>query len=414
MPSALVLLAFAVIAPTGGSANGTTLPFQRHIVRAIAPGQGRPTLAAVVQKQGADGDGLTLSTSIDGGASWHRDLALQPHASVRDTADLLPDVDGRGFSLLYSLEPESSRFREDARSDVILLHLALVRPGNFRVDAGPTVIFHPVRGEAYFRASLARDAQGVLHVAATHLSRGSFSFRAVALAGGKRGAPETLQSFGRVFGGGRLLAVGGAVLAVYDDYAMGHPARARLRPAGRAAAWGPERVAAPDGLYHAGAFSLTATPDGHAHLVYSDKGAQALQYREFDGRAWSARSTVDPQGHWANQAAVSHQGSTVLIAWNHFDPATGMMDVRVRERTRAGLAPVRAVATATTFKGYTTAIEAVVPGEPWVVAWCEQRVINLPPARAVAEPLAVRASGVVVTPPIRAPRGERPPRIVGP
>ena len=385
--SVLSVLAVSPIAPVGLYATGTTLPFQRHIVRAIAPGHGAPTLAAVLQKQGADRDGLTLYTSIDGGQSWHRDLAIQPNSSLRDTADLLPDPDGRGFLLLYSLEPVSSQFRADVRSDVVLLHLSLVRPGNFRIDAGPTVVFRPAPGEAYFRASLARDAKGLLHIAATHLSSGTFTWRAITVAGGKLGAPETLLASGQIFGGGRLLAAGSQVLAVYDDYQDRHPGRYRVRAAGEGAAWGPERIAAPDGLYHAGAFSLTATPDGHAHLAYSAKSSQSLHYREFDGRSWSSRTTIEPVGQWSSQVAVSHQAGKVLFAWNHFEPATGMVAIHTRERIGGALGPVRTVAPATNFKGYTTAIETVLSGEPWVVGWCQQASLTATPAEGVAAPL---------------------------
>lgn len=405
MVTALVgLLAASLIAPTGKAANGTTLPFQRHIVRAMAPGHGTPTLAVALQKQGAEHDGLTLYTSTDGGSTYRRDLAIQPNPAVRDTADLLPDADGRGFLLLYSVEPESSLFHEDARSEVVLLHLTLVRPGNFRIDAGPRVVFRPARGEAYFRASLARDSSGLLHIAATHFSGSVFDWRVVTLAGTKLSAPVTLLSSGKVFGGGRVLAVGGSVLAVYDDYAVGHPGRYRVRRSGARAAWGPEGIAAPDGLYHAGAFSLTATDDGHAHLAYSEKSSQSLHYREFDGRSWSARRTVEPVGHWANQVAVSHQGGRILFAWNHYEPATGTMAIQVRERLGAALGPVLAVAPATDFKGYTTAIEAVLPGEPWIVGFCQQRTVTLPPAAAVALPLHPRSTGLLAAPPpVRAP-----------
>jgi hypothetical protein len=204
-----------------GAENGTTLPFQRHILRL---GGATPVYVMAPQKQKVDGEGLVLYTSLDGGATWQHNLPVQNDPSERDTADLLPDDNGMGFSLVYGLEPVSSAFAIDARSDVVFLHYKLGAGATLTLDQGPVVVFHPSSTQGYFRPSLIRDSAGTLHVTASLLdgssSGNSFTWwERVSIDNGVEWtAPEQLAAFGNSFGGGRLVAYGSKVMALYDAY----------------------------------------------------------------------------------------------------------------------------------------------------------------------------------------------------
>lgn len=368
MPS---LAATSTVTTTTNS-NGTTLPFQRHVVRLQKPGGGA-LLVAAVQRQGAGGEGLVLFTSGDGGASWQRDQPVQNDHRVRDTADLLPDPDGRGFSLLYGVEPSSSQFAVNREYDVVYLHYALRSDGALRVDRGPVVVFAASSSRAWFRPSLTRDALGVLHASATRLDGGRYTFwHRLSIDGGLEWTDaERLVDTGSSFGGGRVIAYGSRVAAIYDSYDGKGGARFRSRPAGPCAEWEREEVITSDGLYHAGAFSVTATPNGRLHLGYSTRGNQSLRYREYDGQNWSAAETIESRGWWANQPAVSHRGNEVFYAWNR-NNGDDTQRIHVRKRRADGSwEAAEVVDDRRVHKGYTTALEEVLPGEPLVVLWSE-------------------------------------------
>ena len=69
---------------TTKTSNGTTLPFQRHVVRTGPATAGAGTLAAVLQRQGTGAEGLVMYVSTDGGVTWARDQAVQNDPAIRD------------------------------------------------------------------------------------------------------------------------------------------------------------------------------------------------------------------------------------------------------------------------------------------------------------------------------------------
>lgn len=367
---AILLGSNITVAPTK-NANGTTLPFQRQVLR-VDPGNGGALLIAAIQKQGAEDEGLVLYSSADGGRSWRRELAVQNDISKRDTADLIADEDGRGFSLIYGLEPHSSRFAPDERSDVVYLHYRVDKKGRLHLDGGPVVVFRPAAGQGYFRPSITRDARGVLHATATLLDRGEFILLASRSTDGMTWSPpQQLAAFGDSFGGGRVIGFGQRVMVIFDAYSRGQPARYRTRAAGMVGEWAPELVLATDGIYHAGAFSVVVTPDGTVHLGYADKAASRLKYRHFDGARWSDPLLIEPIGWWANQPALGRTGNDVHLAWNR---KMGEKSMRMMVRTlRAGTwGPEQVLDDGHHFKGYTSAPERALPGGVWPVLWSQE------------------------------------------
>lgn len=368
----LIAMLAGFIAPTA-TANGTTLPFQRHVVHV---GPDANFLAAAVQKQGSESEGLVLYVSSDRGATWHRDQAIQKDAGVRDTSDLLRDPDGQGFALVYSVEPQMSRFGPYANSSVVYLHYRMLPDGTLGADFGPVTIFQPGNGQGFFRASITRDARGVLHCGATYMNGSDYRYlvRSSNDSGLSWTAPAQLEWFGGTFGGGRVIAFADGVAAILDDYSATAPGRFSTRPAGPEGAWSPVRPFAWDGLYHAGAFSVVATTDGHLHLGYSEKTSQQLRYREFDGASWSAPITLEERGSWSNQPALSAAGNAISFAWNHSEGPDQMQIVQ-RTRVNGVWSPWRTVASWPGFKGYTTAIEEAEPGGVPIL-WSEQPHMN--------------------------------------
>lgn len=370
-PVIALLLATSLVGPTT-HANGTTLPFQRHVVRVGDPAAGAGRLFAAIQQQGANGEGLVLYASDDQGESWRRERAIQPDASVRDTADLLADPDGAGFSALYSLEPASSLFAADSRADVVYLHYRVGADGSAVLDTGPIVVFRPGTNQGWFRASLTRDAAGVLHAAATLRDGSRYRFLTrLSIDGGRQWTePEELASFTSSFGGGRVTAFGSQIAAIYDEYAWGTNGRYRLRRAGACETWGREELLNGDGLYHAGAFSVLATPDGRLHLGYSNKRTETLRYTEFRGDGWSAPITLESTGLWSNQPALSFVGGALVYSWNHPDTPDSMR-IFQRRRVDGSWGQTRVLDSVPVFKGYTNAAESVPAGEKLPVLWSQ-------------------------------------------
>jgi hypothetical protein len=240
------------------------------------------------------------------------------------------------------------------------------------IDRGPTVLFHPDSNQGYFRASLSRDSAGTLHVTATFLSGSNYSWleRMSIDEGQEWTAATTTASFGSGFGGGRIVSYGSNVMAVYDAYSVSQQGRYRTKAAGGCSTWSSEHTFVPEGLYHADAFAVTTTPDGHVHLGYSDKSNQQLWYREFDGTSWSSATRLESTGAWSNQPGLSHQGNTVFYSWNHSNSDN---DTRMylRAKPAGGSFGSNVVLdNSTLFKGYTTAIEDVLPGESVQVLYC--------------------------------------------
>lgn len=356
------------------TSNGTTLPFQRHVVRVGPARVGEGTLVFAVQKQGSNGDGLVLYTSRDEGRTWARSLVVQGDAAVRDTADLVADENGNGFSLLYGVEPRSSQWTADARFDVVYLHYAVDSAGTVTRDVGPIQVFVPTSSQGWFRPSLERDDQGVLHATATRLSGGTFAwFHRLSIDGGREWTPqEELANFGSSFGGGRIVSAGAQLVAIFDSFAAGQ-SRFRTRPAGPCAEWDDTIVFGTDGLYHAGAFSAVATPDGHIHLGYSNRSNQRLWYREFDGLSWSAAFLIENTGWWTNQPALAVRGDEVLYGWNRNVSGTGeTMTILLRRKVNGSWGAIETIDSEVRFKGYTTSAPTVLAGERWPLAWCQK------------------------------------------
>lgn len=374
MLAALLWLTAAVtVAPTPVP-NATTLPFQRHVVRLGEPAAGAGVLVAALQKQGADGDGLTLYRSDDQGGEWHRVGELPVDQRVRFTADLLADEDGQGFLLVYGVEPQSSQWTTDARFHVGVMHYRF-QNGELVRDRGPVEVFAASSGQGWFRPSVTRDALGTLHVAATRFDGSSYGFyeRRSIDAGEEWTPEERLAASSSSFIGGRVTAFGSRVAAIYDEYDARAPGRFRVAAAGPCAPWENEEVFATDGLYHAGAFAAVATPDGKLHLAYHAKGSEPMRYRVFDGLSWSSAFTFESVGWWANQPAIARHGNDVVVVWNHMR-ASDHMEMRARTRRADGLWNAeRTIDASRSFKGYTNGLEEVLPGESMLVLWCEEQ-----------------------------------------
>ncbi len=384
-----MLLAASLVAPTK-TANGTTLPFQRHVVRVGPSGAGNGTYAAAVQENGANGLGLVLMRSADGGSSWVQDQVLQGDPTVRDTADLLADTDGAGFSLVYGVEPQSLDYTADSRFDIVFLHETLTATGTFFVDLGPVTVAAPGPNEGWFRPAITRDSLGVLHLTASLLhADGSFEWDVFTSTddGATWGNEEELASHPSTIIGGRVDAQGSTVVAIFDARDPSTPGRYRVRPAGSTTGqWGPTIAFAPEGLYHAGAFSVTVGTDGILHLGYSDKDTEALRYRSFDGSTWSSSMIIESTGWWANQPALSHMGADIVYSWNHMDNSNWMTMEYLRKINGVWDASPTVVDNVQVFKGYTSAIDEVPSGEPLQLLWSQDSPTGGTPEIVAAQP----------------------------
>lgn len=362
---------------TTGWANATTLPFQRHITRVGPPTVGAGFLYVAVNRQGQGAGGLMLYLSKDGGKTWTEIAGIQPNRNPRDMADMIADPNGAmGFSLLYSVEPESSSFGPDTATDVVFLHYSVGSSGSVSIDRGPMTLFHPGSNQGYYRAALTRDSAGTLHATASLVNGTSYSWleRMSIDDGQEWTTATTLASFGGSFGGGRIVAYGANVMAIYDAYTTSQQGRYRTKAAGACSDWSSERNFVPEGLYHAGAFGVTTTPDGHVHLGYSDKPNEQLWYREFDGTSWSSATRIESVGVWSNQPGLSHQGNTVFFSWNHYISDN---DNRMFAKTKPAGGSFGSTITldnSTLFKGYTNAIDEVLPGEQVQVLYCQMDI----------------------------------------
>jgi hypothetical protein len=366
--------------------NGTTLPFQRHIVRLGPASVGEGVLVAVVQCNGSNGLGLEMYESTNLGNSWSHVMSVQPNSSIRDTADLLADTDGQGFVLAYGAEPVSSMWAPSSKETIVFVHYSLGSNNQIAADQGPTTVYTPSSSQGYFRPAITRDSTGTLHLTATLLdSNGNFSWwERMSIDGGQEWtAAEQIDSFGSSFGGGRTVAYGSNVMAIYDAYDPNSPGRYRTKSAGACSTWSSATQFVPEGLYHAGAFSVTSTPDGHVHLGSSDKDEQQLWYREFNGSSWSSRKLIESTGIWSNQPALSHDANNNLtFAWNHPDSDT-TNEVWVMTRTGTTWSSHKVLDSTSIWDGYTSAQEVIVSGEPVQIIWSQG------PADA-SSPMAVR------------------------
>ncbi len=89
-------------------------------------------------------------------------------------------------------------------------------------------------------------------------------------------------------GGGRLVALGGRLLALYDAHAATGAARFRVRDDDAPlSSWSPLASAFPEGIYHGAALSAVTDGAGGADVAYKDK-AERLWLRHFDGVAFGS------------------------------------------------------------------------------------------------------------------------------
>ncbi len=373
-----------LVAPTA-AADGTTLPSQRHLLR-LADG----LWVAVVQQQGqgSGSTGLEIHTSPDDGMSWTQAQTLQGDPSVRDTADLVADDDGAGFSLLYSVEPESGRFTVH-NAPVVFAHLR--ESGGALSIVEETTVFSPSGTNGYFRATLARDAAGRLYCVVLVLQDTTFSIvgKTSANGGVTWSAAVTLATLPDA-GGARVIAFGNPPLSrvavLYDDYAWDQSGFWRTRAARDPDGfWTPAANVFPDGLYHGGAFSAVATPDGHLHLGYHSEGGgnEDLRYLEYNGNAWSDPLVVDPVGWWSNQPALTAVGNDLFYFWNHESTPSNMQIYGLRRISGVWDSAPTLLDGAALFKGYTTSVERVSPGQTVRVAWSQALTENDYPAQIV-------------------------------
>ena len=397
-----MLLATSVISPTA-TANGTTLPFQRHVVRVGPAGAGNGTYAAAVQENGANGLGLVLYRSADGGATWTEDQLLQGDPTVRDVADLLPDANGAGFCLVYGVEPQSLQFTADSRFDIVFLHERQSSSGAFTMDLGPVTVVAPGGNQGWFRPAITRDSLGVLHVSASlRRSDGSFEWDVFTSTdgGASWGNEEQLATHPSTIVGGRVDAQGSKVVAIFDARDPVTPGRYRVRPAGAATGqWGPSTAFAPEGLYHAGAFSVTVGTDGILHLGYSDKNTEALRYRSFDGTSWSSSLVIEGTGWWANQPALSHMGADLVYSWNHLNNGDWMRMEYLRKINGVWDSAPTVVDDVQVFKGYTNALDEVPQGEPLQLLWSQDAPAGGTPQIVAAQPYTWPSSSPPPPPP---------------
>lgn len=89
--------------------------------------------------------------------------------------------------------------------------------------------------------------------------------------------------------------------------------------------------------------------------------------------------TIEGAGAWSNQPALSHAGNAIYFAWNHADSA-GVMRVFVQPRLNGRWVAPLLVDDLPAFKGYTTSLEEVAPGEALQIFWSQQISINVDPA----------------------------------
>src|SRR5512133_2738803 len=282
--------------------NQLTLPAQRHLVRVAPAGLPAYWLVAI-QRDGLGGHGLSFFRGDDGGG-WRFEADLQRDWSERDTADLVEA--GGDLAVVWSYE--GAKLSGSTRHDVWFQWWRL-DPVTGRLLPEPAVrVFDSTSStSAYSRAVLALDAAGRLWGMAFRLEADGSSTVVVSVSGdgGAHFTQQPALDHLPARGGGRLVAVGGRLLALYDSHAGTGAARFRVRDdAAPLASWTPVAAAFPEGIYHGAALSAVADGSGGADVAYKDKG-ERLRVRHFDGRAFGAATTVVASGDWALQPAVT-------------------------------------------------------------------------------------------------------------
>lgn len=348
--------AISTVAPIGGG-NAMTLPAQRHLVR-LLPG-GAPRWLLAVQQDGAGGHGLGFFRSDDDGASFHYYAPIQDDPSERDTTDLI--TVGNDVALVYSYE--GPMLSGSDRHDVYFQWWRW--NGSDFVPQPALLVFDSTsNASAYYRAELQRDSFGRLWVQAFRLNAdGSATARiAVSSDGGAHfGIEPDLGSF-PTRGGGRLTALGARMVFVWDGHdGVSTPSYRVRNDADAVDTWGPTATAFPEGIYHGA--SISAVPDGAGgmHFVYKDKSFQQW-YRHFDGATFGPGQSIETQGDWELQEAVTRVGSDVWIFYNRVITSGYDDEVRVRKLSGGVVGPPTVLDGSASFKGYPAAVEVLPSG----------------------------------------------------
>ena len=109
--------------------------------------------------------------------------------------------------------------------------------------------------------------------------------------------------------GGRLISLGGRLLALYDAHVATGAARLRVRDDDAPlSSWSPPASAFPEGIYHGASLSAVTDGAGGAEVAYKDK-AERLWLRHFDGVAFGDGTLLVARGDWALQPAVTRAGA---------------------------------------------------------------------------------------------------------
>lgn len=350
--------------------NELTLPAQRHVVRVAPPALPAYWLVAI-QRDGLDGHGLAFFRGDDAGSGWRFEADLQPDWSERDTADLVEA--GGDLAVVWSYE--SSRLSGSTRHDVWFQWWRL-DPVSGKLLPEPAVrVFDSTSStSAYSRAVLALDSAGRLWVMAFRLEVDGSStvVASVSADGGAHFAEQPALDHLPYRGGGRLLSLGGRLLALYDAHGATGAARFRVRDdAAPLASWTPVAAAFPEGIYHGAALSAVPDGAGGADVVYKDK-TERLRVRHFDGSAFGAGTTLIASGDWALQPAITRAGGATVIFYNRpvVSGSSYVLGARVLEGGVLG--PETVVDGSGTFECYPAAPEALGAGAGIPVLYASQ------------------------------------------
>jgi len=376
------LLSKSTIAPVGG-ANALSTPAARHIVRMAT---GTYLLALQRDRAGAPSQsGLSWYRSDDDGQSWTFYASINPSASDRHTADVVPV--GADLAMVESFDAPSivPNATLDPARNVYFQWWRSNGASGWTPDPR-ALVFTPETGTAYHRGELAVDSAGRIWVQAFRRTASSCDpakdarcalcdagngdnygndiMVSVSTDGGRSFSPGQMLGSTRCRAGGRLISAGSKLLLVWNDYSANENGtvivtrfvqRDASDPVGT---WSAPQPAFPDdpvdGIYHGAA--LSAVSDGAGvHVVYKDQNRMLLWYRRFDVATgtFGARVQVDDsEQDWALQPATTMRNGDLFVFANHL-LGSGAYETRMW-RLSTGLGPAHATAfpADTAFHGY--------------------------------------------------------------
>ena len=362
--ASLLLASVTSVAPINVG-NALTLPSARHLVR-IDPQDGHaPAQLFAVQQDGAAGHGLSFYRSDDEGASFHHYAAIQPDWSERSVADMV--VVGNDIALVYGYEGPT--LAGSSRHDV---YFQWWRYSGGQWNARPAVrVFDsPDNSHAYSRALVAVDSVGRIWVQAFRLAPDGVGSTAVISVSEDDGQTFTQQPDLDTLvdrGGGRLLHLGSKLIFVYASHGCCIAGRLRTRndsdPINQ---WTAVTQPLPEGIYHGAAASAVADGQGGMHLVYKGHD-EKLYYRYYNGSSFGPVTSVETQGDWAIQPAITLTGGKLYIFYNRPITTDKDYDFRLKILSNGVLSGSTVVAPSGNFKGYPAAA-ATMPD--WLTVPC--------------------------------------------